>query len=81
MRVSKHVWVMSNFCCNVSRRNIFVLVYRESLNISIVYGRCTVTFSSSCTIESFFYIDPILFNKLSTTARRLLYGLGEKMSR
>ena len=33
--------------------NVCVLIYRDSLNILVVYGRCTVTFGRLCIISNF----------------------------
>jgi hypothetical protein len=48
MRVYKQLGAISNICFNLSMRNSLVLMYRISLNILIVYGRCTGTFDSPC---------------------------------
>jgi hypothetical protein len=32
----------------VSMKKIFVSIYRDSLNVLIVYGRCTVDFGTHC---------------------------------
>jgi hypothetical protein len=51
MRVYRHVVAISNVSCNFKLRNVFGLMYRDSLNILIVEGKCTGTFSMSCITE------------------------------
>jgi hypothetical protein len=42
----------SSIFCNLSKyKNVFILMYRDYLNILTVYGRCTGTFGSSYTID------------------------------
>jgi len=44
-----HVVDISKISCNLNRHeNAFVLMYTDSLNTVIVYGRCTVIFGSLC---------------------------------
>jgi hypothetical protein len=47
-RVGACLQAISSICYNLITRNVFVLMYRDSTNILIVYGRCTGTFDSSC---------------------------------
>jgi hypothetical protein len=51
MRVHKHVGAISNTCCNLSMRNVFVLMYRDPLNILIVYSRYSGTIGSPCIFK------------------------------
>jgi hypothetical protein len=48
--VSTSTWgAIFSICCNVSSmRNVFVLIYRDSLNILIILDRFTGTFGSLC---------------------------------
>jgi hypothetical protein len=47
--LSTSTWgAISNISCNLSMRNVFM--YRDSLNIFIVCGTCTVTSGSPCII-------------------------------
>jgi hypothetical protein len=47
--LSTSAWgAIPNICCNLSMRNVFVLIYGDSLNIPIVCSRCMGTYGSPC---------------------------------
>jgi hypothetical protein len=49
MCVYKHVGTISKICCDlVKYEKYFLLMYRDSLSVLIVGGRCTGTFGSHC---------------------------------
>ena len=48
--VYNHEGEISKYFCTLNRHeNSFVLTHTDTLNIVIVYGRCTVIFKSLCT--------------------------------
>jgi hypothetical protein len=56
--------VIFNIYCNINMVKVFVLIYRASLNILIIYGRCTGTFISSCTSNLIKRFVSYHFNKI-----------------
>jgi hypothetical protein len=44
MRVYMHMLAISKIGSKLNMRNLFGVIYRDSLNILIVYGKCTGTF-------------------------------------
>jgi hypothetical protein len=48
MHVYQDVEYFSKICCKLSMRNIFVLMYRDSLTMLVFCGRCVVTSGTLC---------------------------------